>query len=105
MATLQQAEDAARVDCPDAVRHALKALWADPVHRMACDFIINQLSGVGRLTFALPVEPVAMGWHAGRRFVGLQILDIVTMPIPERAETQSRHSTMTERSRRRDLTT
>ena len=100
--TLQEAEALARVECSDAVRHALKALWNDPAHKMACDFIVEHLCGVARLTACLPGDAANVNWWNGRRYVGQQIMDIVRSPIPERPVQQPSRVSTTERARRRN---
>jgi hypothetical protein len=99
--TLQEAEALARVECPDAVRHALKALAVDPTHKMAFDFIVEQLCGINRLSACLPHEAAAANWWNGRRYVGQQILDIVRSPIPEKPQPPERRMSTSERVRQR----
>ena len=99
---LQDAEDAARVECDADTRHAIKALFSDATHRNAIDFIVHTLCGLNSLSLALPRDAAVMGWHAGRRFVATQLLDIVRQPIPEHIEPTPLRMTATERVRRRN---
>ena len=100
--TLQEAEALARVECSDAVRRALKALAADPAHKMAFDFIIEQLCGVNRLSACLPADVSSVNWWNGRRYVGQQIFDIVRSPIPEKPVPVERRMSTSERARQRN---
>lgn len=91
------------IECPKEVRHAIKALFADPAHKVACDFIVAELCGQGLLSFTMPVEPAVLMHRTGRRYVAEQLLAIVRDPIPEPQEAQPRRMTATERARRRNM--
>jgi hypothetical protein len=100
--SLKEQEALARVECSDVVRHALKALFADPTHHLACSFIVDQLCGVNRLSACMPMDAAASNWWNGRRYVGQQLLDIVRSPIPEKQEPPSRRMSTAERVRQRN---
>jgi hypothetical protein len=103
--TLQETEALARVECSDAVRHALKALFADPEHKLACDFIVEALCGINRLSACQPADVSTANWWNGRRYVGLQLIDIVRAPIPEQPLAVVRRISTAEQARQRRLTT
>lgn len=98
-------EALARIECDTQTRHAIKALFADPAHKLACEFIVNELCGLALLHFTVPVEPAIMMHRAGRRYVGEQLLAIVRDPIPAPKQQEPRYTTATERVRRQRLTT
>jgi hypothetical protein len=103
--TLRETEALARVECSDVMRHALKALFADEAHKMACSFIIEQLCGINRLSACQPADVATANWWNGRHYVGQQIQDIVRSPIPEGPSPIERRISTAERVRQRRSTT
>lgn len=101
---LSELEAAAQVECPREVGSNIKQFWNDPAYRLTRDFLINDLCGVHRLSFALPDENER--WRNGRRWPGLVIEQIATTPMePETPPPLPPARTLTEKTRRRDTKT
>lgn len=103
MPSRAELEALARIECDAETRRSIKAMFNDPAHKAAREFIVNELCGLGLLHFTVPVEPAVMMHRAGRRYVGEQLLAIVRDPIPERKERAPRYTTATERVRQQNM--
>ena len=103
MPSLQELEADAQLQVPREIGRAIKALFADANHRVAVQFIVEQLCGRHRLSF-VPSNPQAhdtMLWREGRRFVGETLTRIAEAPMEEETPPEPPARTMTERAERR----
>lgn len=85
---------------PVHIHRAVKALAADEKHRVALEFIINELGGRHRISFVIG-HAESMVWLEGRRYVAEIIARLIEDAIPEVAEDLQPARTLTEKARRR----
>lgn len=82
----------------------IKALFADPHHQLALQFIVNDLCGQRRLSFVpgVPEATELMIHREGRRFVGEWLMRIVETAVPDELEDEPVARTMTAKAERRN---
>jgi hypothetical protein len=105
MRSLRELEADAQMAVPRDAGSAIKA-WKNGTagaaeQQLAWQFVIRELAGVGKLSFAIPDDPAVMGWRQGRQFVGLQLETIAETPMEDPQTIEPPARTMTERVARR----
>jgi hypothetical protein len=79
MNSLKDLETAVQIEVPEAVGMALKAFKAE--NPVAYNFIVYELCGILKPAFATPGSAEYANWYNGRRYIGIQIDNIVTTPM------------------------
>lgn len=83
------------VEIEPELHRAVKALVADPAHKVAVQFIVDRVCGRHRISFVAGGPAETMAFFEGRRYCGELIMRMSERPVvePEKKEPYARSIT------------